>query len=349
MKQLVWVVDEGNRHLDWNEIPTGTGGAVNVSTWSEIIQEQEPTAGTELPAIDRSVEPKNIIGFGPSGELVEYTQANLVAGIAGQLTSIPNTQRITNSDLFLPADSLTSIYTLVLTLAALFSNASVALNSVASKDPDLVYATRGISPTVIVVSSSTLAKSHAETAVRMNSSFYHLVHWLQRRSLVQQGVMPLANVFSRSYDSLRPVVGTTKGTLRLIYVSEQIGGDSTPLSAKTLTDLRIYLGARIIYALTAPKVAGAIAQTSPFDYRIDDAEESSHFGAPVSSVEIFFKDTKNNKTTDESPAGEVGLPFSQYLDKLLTMHSFLLVAPLLLATRRRWVSKAGSRQTRPWL
>jgi len=139
----------------------------------------------------------------------------------------------------------------------------------------------------------------------MNSSFYHLVHWLQRRSLVQQGVMPLANVFSRCYDSLRPVVGTTKGTLRLIYVSEQIGGDSTPLSAKTLTDLRIYLGARIIYALTAPKVAGAIAQTSPFDYRIDDAEESSHFGAPVSSVEIFFKDTKNNKTTDESPAGEL--------------------------------------------
>jgi len=103
------------------------------------------------------VEPKNVIGFGPSGELVEYTQANLVAGIAGQLTSIPNTQRITNSDLFLPADSLTSIYTLVLTLAALFSNASVALNSVASKDPDLVYVTQGISPTVIVVSSSTLA------------------------------------------------------------------------------------------------------------------------------------------------------------------------------------------------
>jgi acyl-CoA synthetase (AMP-forming)/AMP-acid ligase II len=35
LKQLIWVVDEGSAHLDWNEVPTGTGGAVNVSTWSE--------------------------------------------------------------------------------------------------------------------------------------------------------------------------------------------------------------------------------------------------------------------------------------------------------------------------
>ena len=333
LKQLIWVVDEGNRHLDWNEIPTGTGGAISVSTWSEIIQEQDPTAETGLLVIDRAVKTKNVIGFGPSGELVEYTQANLVAGIAGQLTSIPNTQRITNADLFLPADSLTSIYTLVLTLVALFSNASVALNSVASKNPDLVYVTRGISPTVIVASSSTLAKSHTETASRMNSSLYHLVHWFQRRSLVQQGVMPLPNVFSRWYDFLRPVVGTTPGKLRLIYVSKQTSGDPAPLSAETLSDLRIYLGARIIYALTTPKVAGAIAQTSPFDYRIDETGESSHFGPPVSSVEIFFRDTKNNKTTDESSTGEVSSLFPQYLYMSLTIASSSLVVQLLLVVR----------------
>ena len=349
LKQLIWVVDEGNRHMDWDEIPTGTGGAVNISTWSEIVQEQESTAGTELPAIDRLLEPKNVIAFGPSGELVEYTQANLVAGIAGQLTSIPNTQRITNADLFLPADALTSIYTLVLTLAALFSNASVALNSVASKNPDLVYATQGISPTVIVASSSTLAKCHSETAVRMNSSVYRLVHWFQRRSLVQQGVMPFANMFSRFYDSLRPVVGTTPGKLRLIYVSEQIGDDSATLNEKTLTDLRIYLGSRIIYALASPKVAGAIAQTSPFDYRIDGAGESSHFGPPVSSVEIFFRDTNNNKTTDESSAGGVSSLFCRYLDILLTIYSLSLVVLLLLEGRQPWALRARSSRTRPWL
>jgi hypothetical protein len=335
LKQLIWVVDEGNRHLDWNEVPTGTGGAVNVSTWSEIIQEQEQAAGTELPSIDRAVVPKNVVGFGPSGEMVEYTQANLVAGISGQLTSIPTTQRITSADLFLPADPLTSIYTLVLTLGALFSNASVALNSVGSKNPDLVYATQGISPTVIVASSATLAKCHAETADRMNSSVYRLVHWFQRRSLIQHGVMPLATMFSRLYDSLRPVVGTTPGKLRLIYVSEQVGGASVPLSAETLTDLRIYLGARVVYALTAPQVAGAVAQTSPFDYRVDETGNSSHFGAPVSSVEISFRDTKNNKTTDESSAGEVSFLLPRYSNVLLTAYSLLFKVPLSLAARQR--------------
>jgi hypothetical protein len=307
LKQLIWVVDEGSRHLDWNEVPTGTGGAVNVSTWSEIIQES--TGGRELPATDRKVVPQNVVAFWPSGEMTEYTHANLIAGIAGQLTSMPTTERIKPADLFLPADSLTSIYTLVLTLGALFSNASVALNSVGGKSPDIVYATQGISPTIIVASSSTLAQSHAETTTRMNSSLYRLVHWFQTRSLAQ-GVMPHSTVFSRFYDSLRPVVGTTPGKLRLIYVSEQASEASKPLSPETLSDLRIYLGARIIYALTAPQVAGAITQTSPFDYRVDGAEAASHFGPPVTSVEILLRDTKDHPTTDESSAGEVSPLFS---------------------------------------
>lgn len=302
-------MDEGNSHLDWNEIPTGTGGVVNVSTWSEIIQEKDPLVGKELPVIDRTIVPKSVIAFSLSGEPIEYTQENLIAGIAGQLTSIPSTQRITHTDLFLPADALTTIYTLVLTLGALFSNASVALNSVGGQNPDLVYATQGISPTIVVASSSTLAQSHKETAARLNSSLYRLVHWFQSRSLAEGGVMPLATIFSRFYDSLRPVAGTTPGKLRLIYVSEEASEASKPLTSKTLSDLRIYLGARIIYALTSSKVAGAVTQTSIFDYRVDESEISSHFGAPVTSVEIFLRDTEYHKTTDESSAGEVSSSF----------------------------------------
>ena len=306
LQQLIWVVDEGSRHMDWNEVPKGTGGAVNVSTWQEIVQDQEPTAGTELPAVERTSELKKIVAFWPSGEMVEYTHANLIAGIAGQLTSVPTTQRITASDLFLPADSLTTIYPLILTLSALFSNASVALNSVAGRTPDIVMATQGIAPTVIVASSATLAKTHSETSGKMSSSFYKLVHWFQTRSMVQHGVMPVATIFSRMFDSLRPVIGTTPGKLRLIFTSAQAGSDRTPLSAETLSDLRIYTGARIIYALTASKVAGAVTQTGIYDYRIDDGTEKySHFGVPVTSVEIFCKDTKEHKTTDTVSVGEV--------------------------------------------
>lgn len=315
LKQLVWVVDEGSKHLDWNEVPTGTGGSVNVSTWQDILQDQEQSAGAELPVIDRTGVPKDVLAFWPSGELVKYTQANLVAGIAGQLTSLPNPQRITHADLFLPADSLTTIYPLVLTLSALYSNASVALNSVAGPGSDIVYATQGIAPTIVVATSATLAKTHSETAAKLNkSTLYHLIHWFQTRSLVQSGVMPLASAFSRLYDSLRPVIGTTPGKLRLIFVSEQVGVDSTPLGAETLSDLRIYLGARIVYALTSAKVAGAVTQTGVYDYRVDTGNEKySHFGIPVTSLEIFCKDTKEHKTTDQVSVGEVSCCFDIFL------------------------------------
>ena len=115
LKQLIWVVDEGSRHMDWNEVPKGTGGAVNVSTWQEIIQDQEPSVGTKLPAVERTSELKKIIAFWPSGEMVEYTHANLIAGIAGQLTSVPTSQRITTTDLFpTTLDTVNFLYTLQL-------------------------------------------------------------------------------------------------------------------------------------------------------------------------------------------------------------------------------------------
>ena len=306
LKQLIWVMDEGSKHLDWNEVPKGTGGAVNVSTWSEVIQDQDLAVGTELPPIERGTESKKIIAFWPSGELVEFTQANLIAGIAGQLTSVPTTQRITHADLFLPVDTLSKIYPLVLTLSALYSNASVALKSVSGQNPDLVSGTEGVAPTIIAATPESLTRMHSETTAKLNSSVYRMIHWFQTRSLVQNGVMPLASTFSRMYDPLRPVMGTTPGKLRLIYVAEQAGTKSTPLSAEILSDLRIYTGSRIIYALTSAKVAGAVTQTSLYDYRAGDGTDKySHFGPPVTSVEIYMKDTQEYKTTDHVSVGEV--------------------------------------------
>lgn len=323
LKQLIWVVDEGSKHMDWNEVPKGTGGAVNVSTWQEIVQDQEPTAGAELPAVDKTSVLKNVIAFWPSGEKVEFTQANIIAGIAGQLTSVPTTQRITHSDLFLPIDSFSTMYPLILTLSALYSNASVALNSVAGHSPDLGLATQGIAPTVIVASAGTLTKTHSETTAKLNSTMYKLVHWFQTRDLVQNGVMPVASMFSRMYDSLRPAIGTTPGKLRLIYVSEQIGANNPPLSSQELSDLRIYTGSRIIYALTSAKVAGAVTQTGFYDYRIDDASAKySHFGAPVTSVEVYFKDTKDHKTTDVRSAGEVSSTLICWESRMLILIDF---------------------------
>lgn len=311
LHQLIWVVDEGSKHMDWNEVPKGTGGAVDVCTWQEIIEDQK-SASAELPAFDGATKPKNVVAFWPSntgdvGQLVEYTQTNLVSAISAQLTAIPASQRINPSDMIFPADSLSTIYTLIVTLSAMYYNASLVLNSVAGPDADLVVATQSIAPTIIVASSSTLAKSHKETSSKISSSFYRLIHWFQTRSLTQGGVMPIASSLTQFNDSLRPSIGTKPGKLRMVFVGEQAGGSSAPLSSLDLSDLRIFTGARIVYALTAAKVAGAVAQTAFYDYRVHDitSKKHSHFGAPVSSVEILLRDTKDYKTTDDLYSGQV--------------------------------------------
>ena len=314
LRHLIWVVDEGNQHLDWNEVPKGMGGSVNVSTWQDILNDNPVTAGGELPEPGDKSEIKDIIFFwqykpGTLEEMVRFTQGNLVAAISAQLTAVPTRARLSQADLFLPAAQLSSSFTLVLTLAALFSNASVAFNSVAGTAPDLALATTGIAPTVVVATPQTLLKTHQEAKGRITSFLSQLSHWAQTRTLVQEGAMPVAASFLARYnDSLRPAIGTTPGKLRLVYTAEAADTDTPLLKEAVLSDMRIFTGARVIYALAAPRVAGAVAQTQYHDYRVqgDGSDGSSyHFGPPVSATEILLKDTPKHKITDLNYTGEI--------------------------------------------
>jgi hypothetical protein len=309
LKQLIWVVDEGSNHMDWDEVPKGMGGRVNVSTWQEIIKEQPATAGLQLPPLEGQTEPQDITVFwegkpGNEEEMVNFTTGNLVSAVAAQIFAIPTVRRINPSDLFLPADSLANIHTLVLTLAALYSNASVAFNSVAGKAADLGVATVGVAPTIIVASPATLLKTHNEAKARLSSFITRTVHKLQTLTLTQSGSLPKPTFYTKLNDKLRPSIGMMPGSLRLIFTAERVGGDTPPLSSSVLSDLRVYTGARVIYALTAAKVAGAVTQTGFYDYRVSD-DERSHFGAPLTSTEIWLKDTKEHKTSNDKNVGEV--------------------------------------------
>ncbi|KAK4250348.1 hypothetical protein C7999DRAFT_38654 [Corynascus novoguineensis] len=301
LRQLVWVVDEGSKHMDWNEVPQGTGSSVNVSTWQEIVNDSPVDAGKELPPLEGQKEPRDITVFwkskpGQQEELVRFTSANIVSGIAAQIFAVPTSQRMGPSDLFLPADSLANTHTLILTLTALFSNASVAFNSVAAQADDLTVAARGSpSPTILVATPAALLKTHQEFTSRINSSLIaRLHHRLQVRKLTQNGVMPAG--------------GSSDKKLRLIFVAERVGAGTPVLSTAVLTDLRAFTGARILYALTAAKVAGAATQTTFFDYRVfnEEGEQSHHFGPPLTSTEILFRDMDTWTTTDEGGSkGEI--------------------------------------------
>ncbi|CAI6100241.1 unnamed protein product [Clonostachys chloroleuca] len=310
LRQLIWVVDEGSSHLDWNEVPEGTGGSVNVATWQDIVNDAPADAGRELPPLDSdpSKVPKDVVVFwqtksGQIEEMVRFSQGNLVSGIAGQLASLPPKARLGPTDVFLPATSLANEHTLTLTLAALYSNASIALNSVAGKSTDLVLATQGIAPTVIVAAPETLLKSHKESASKL-AGLGNLSHTLATRQLALDGVFSTSNAFSGFSAASRPTIGASSPSLRLIYVAERAGANTPHLSSQVLSDLRIFTGARVIYALTAAKVAGAVAQTAFFDYRVD-ADGTGHFGAPLTSVEVRLRDSGALRTTDEKSEGEI--------------------------------------------
>jgi hypothetical protein len=222
------------------------------------------------------------------------------------ITALPSAQRFNSSDTFLPADAFTHSYSLCLTLAALFSHSTVVINSVAGPGVDLTLASRSVAPTIAVISAESAAKLHSTTNETVLSGPKKFAHYLESRMLTA-GRLPTDNLLTKLNAPARATVGSTPGKLRLLFVSERAGLNSPPLSSEELSDLRIYTKARVLYALTAAKVAGAVAQTNVYDYRrgLAPSNKNSHFGVPLSSLEIKLKDTPQHRTTDEQIAGEV--------------------------------------------
>ena len=88
-------------------------------------------------------------------------------------------------------------------------------------------------------------------------------------------------------------------TVRLIYTP----GATYP---GTVSNLRIFTGARIIVALTDPKVAGAITQTHMLDYTASEKKDA-HFGPPLSCLEIKLKEIPGHSVEDTTDAAPEGL------------------------------------------
>lgn len=308
LRQVIWTVEKTSRHVDWNVVPEGIGGKIDVSVWHQLVQDQQ-NGSVELP--QDAGKAQNVVflwqeGVGKPVEIVEFTQQNLAAATAALLSALPGSHRFNASDSFLPADTFTNSYTLCLTLAALYTHATVIINSVAGPGIDLTLATRSIAPTVAVVSAETAAKLHNTTTTSITSALKKLAHYLETRVL-SAGRLPTDTLLTRLFAPTRASVGTTPGKLRLLFISERAGLNTPPLSSEDLSDLRIYTRARVLYALTAAKVAGAVTQTNIYDYRraVTPSNKHSHFGVPLSCLELKLKDTPSHKNTDERFAGEI--------------------------------------------
>lgn len=231
----------------------------------------------------------------------------MAAGIAALGGSLPRDQRLTPSDLVLSIDSMSRSYPLCLTLAALYVNASVALTSVAGEHVDLALATMGVSPTVLVTSSHTISDYHAQYMLPNMGLFSKLDRFMQCGSL-DKGVMPQPNFLSRLL-AASPTAELSLDRLRLLFISHRTDMDvQNQLTSEQLTDLRVFLGARVVYALTDANVAGAIAQTNAYDYRRESGP--SHFGPPLSSVEVKLTGVKEGSGSGSAREGQVSISLS---------------------------------------
>lgn len=227
---------------------------------------------------------------------------NLVAGISALGACLPRNQRFNPDDMVLSIDSLSRSYPLCQVMAALYSNASIALNSVAGESVDFALATAGISPTVIVASSRTMSDYHKNFMRPHAGIISSLARWFQVRNL-DAGVMPSHNFFSQ-IANIGPTAELSFDKLRLLCISHRFdAGHEVSLSSEQLTDLRIFTGARVVYALTGPGIAGAITQSNIFDYRRFDGP--SHFGSPLSCLEVSLTDVPEDAGLEQAVVGKV--------------------------------------------
>lgn len=197
--------------------------------------------------------------------------------MAAQISVLPKSHRLGPSDLLLTLEPLTNIWALTLTLVALFSNSSIALTSAATLNPKYDVIGESLSPTVVVASALTMSQANKDLLAKQKGLFQKIKFWRHANSLTS-GVMPKS---------------ARKGAVpRLIYISSNADSETQSLDSAELFNLRAVTGSHLIYALTNSKVAGAIAQTNIFDYadRNSGSNKQSHFGPPLSSVELKFKE-----------------------------------------------------------
>lgn len=296
--------------MDWSGSPNSS---LQVSVWHDIISENATSTATSLPTNQPSDKLGNLLTVSQPVDstqpptITSFTHSNLISATAALLAALPVRQRLNPSDLVLPADSLTHTYHLCQILGTLYTHASLALTPAANPHLPFSLATRGISPTIILASPATLLDHHTSQTANLTSTLQSLLHTTHTQTL-QAGRLPSDTWLFRLLAPSTTASANKPGTLRLILTPHRLAvpaSDSPTLSSTQLSDLRLLTQTRIVYALTHPAVAGAIAQTNVFDYRRDDGQGPAHFGVPVSSVEVRLRSDVDDDVAGNRPKGEM--------------------------------------------
>lgn len=226
------------------------------------------------------------------------------------MAGLTKRQRLTPADNVLIVDHLSHPYPLAVLFAALYSNASISLGSVAGNRVNLALASEVSSPTVIVASSDAVSKFYADY-LKPSTGILTKLGCLFRQISLDRGVFPSTKGGITSMTSL-----SLSPNARMLLISrgvdEREGEKKLDLTPKVLSGLRTLLGVRVSYALTSPYVFGAVCQTNPMDYR---RSGNAHFGPPLSSLELKLVGEKDEGEGEKVVEGKVSAMSSSSLFK----------------------------------
>ncbi|KAJ8102629.1 hypothetical protein POJ06DRAFT_245168 [Lipomyces tetrasporus] len=288
---LVIVVPSIQDHLEWkDQLNEKVGSSIGVHTWEDVVStESPPKTVIELPQEEYN-GPAIIVPYTTllgTVESVAFSHGNIVSAVAAQLRAVSHSVSFKSTDTVVPLDSIQGMYTRIMFLAALTAGTSVVFSGTTSEGFDF-DALRTIVPTVVIASPKSIL--HV-----LNYTPGLLINLRLKRA---SGILAAGNL-------PWPVLNLFPN-LRLIYIHD----DQPPRQAKRGEDynnagsltsaqlslLRALLGARVIYALTHPRIAGPICQTHIYDYR--NLGPVRVFGPVVPALEAVVKDIENLKGGD---------------------------------------------------
>jgi hypothetical protein len=78
LRQVIWVVEETSRHVDWTEVPKDVGGQMDVNMWHQLVQDHQDISTSGIPDIKSNDLPNIVtiwLGTPTSqAQVVEFTQ-----------------------------------------------------------------------------------------------------------------------------------------------------------------------------------------------------------------------------------------------------------------------------------
>lgn len=76
LSHVIWVAKQGSRHMEWNQVPEGIGGRIEVAVWHELVKDKKTSVSSEVPEWEPKSPTPSITTVWPStsgvGEFVEY-------------------------------------------------------------------------------------------------------------------------------------------------------------------------------------------------------------------------------------------------------------------------------------